>query len=737
MPAINIRNIPGGVYIPTTSFTYCKIVITADDGTDYTVMDTYSGSEDSNFVIQPPTVVRYVTEKIGRFTLSLINDEGRFLNVFNGGEIVKFYADSEDATTLIFYAKIDNVNYGLNDNYGFFVEIDGRAYPEIIDKFITGIEVAATADISLAGILHEFYNDVTLVFWDGNSWNEGIYNSSDDSVTFGGLCSYISHFKFDGDSSDERSTTTGTDANITYTSGKINSGASFNGTSSSINIGNRSFVGNYFSLCGWFKPTSLSSTRCLIDAQGTETDNNRIVVELSGGKLKVTLNDSNYDSNSNKKVYSGSTTLSTNIWYHYTITWDGTTLKLYINGNEETPTKTDDDSITLTNTNRLIFFGAYTSYINFYSGMIDDFRFYSDVLTSSEIGTLYLMQNIDFPTELINMTYQDAKGYNVVTEICKRVNLDCYLHHDGTKWYLRTFVQESIINSNASAAFGVNLIAVDNFGRETTQIFNRVKTYGKTESDNILLIRTKQDLSSQSNFWIKDRIVSAGELETMDEVSEKAEYELSNGINISPNGTITCLCNPYIYPGDIISVSVPYCNIDGNYKVYGFTHTFGFPFSTAIELVSKSDKLIDIFLPKVDAESFITPLTNPNNMQDSYTIYFDESPSLVNLSDTEIVDGKLRLESGKTTGTVITNILEMDYDITTVELRRYENYSTGQDTYVVTSDGGITWEPYEAANGETHTFGTPGRKIGVRMTLNRDSTSDPSPAYESICLLMK
>ena len=162
MPVVNVGSNRGQIFIPTNAGVYSKVVITDDSDVDYTVLDTYGGSANDNHIIGDVSITRVVTDKIGAFDFLLSNDGGRFLNKFNGGEVVKFYVDETDATTEIFRGRIDNVKYGLNNNTGFTISIDGRDYPELIDKTITGIEAAAQSDISLAGILNEFYSDITL-----------------------------------------------------------------------------------------------------------------------------------------------------------------------------------------------------------------------------------------------------------------------------------------------------------------------------------------------------------------------------------------------------------------------------------------------------------------------------------------------------------------------------------------------------------------------------------------------
>jgi hypothetical protein len=522
----------GGIFIPTVSDVKARITIVDDDSVTHTLMDTNTGDEADNHIISA-SITRTVTDTLGSFKFRIANDGGRFLRTFDGGETVNVYADRTDATTLIFRGKVDNVNYGMDLRDGFFIELDGRGFPELIDRTITGTESAATADIGLAGIFDEFFSDITLAFWNGSAWAEATYDADEDTVDW--------------------------------------------------------------------SPAA--------------------------------------------------------------------------------PT---------------------------------------------------------FPSTLINMTYQNKKGWSVVTEICKRAGLDCYMEYDGSKWTLRTFVQNSITNPQANVAYGVNLRGLNEFGVDNAEIVNRVIVYGKTVSDNILLLKTENDTSSQSELWIKDRIFKASDLETMDEVQDKADFELSQGIDATDSGRFDTLMIPELRPGDLMNASVPYCNVDGTYKVQRLTHNLGKPFTTNVEVSKKIRGVKDIFIPKVNVDEFIGALANPNNMTDSYTVYFSESPTqMLSLENVEEVDGKLRLQSGETTGIAISKTYTADNNATECELRRYENFETNNDKYYVSNDGGDTWERYGIGEGNVHTFTTTGQTLAFKIEMARTAAGDTSPSYEAICLLYK
>ena len=535
MPVKSLKVKSAGIWIPTTYSTYYKIIITDDNSVDYTVADTYGGAEANNYLISA-TMERKVTDGICSFRLTLANDGGRYMNKFDGGELVRFYADTTDATTCIFGGKIDDVSYGVDTGNGFTVSISGRVYPEFIDKRVTATFAAAGGDDAIGNIIYNNFSGVVFTFWNGSAWSTATYDS------------------------------------------------------------------------------------------GTET-----------------------------------------------VSWD--------------PAASN------------------------------------------------------FPSDTVNLSFQDKKGWSSIAEICGQLGLECYIDYDDSTsdWILRTFISGGITNANAGIAYGINLLRLSGYGRDTSEAYNKVKVFGKTESDNIILLKTEENSASQTDLWIKDKVINDSNLTTMDEVQDKANYELSEGIATTKSGRAEIIGISTLRPGDTVSCSIPYSNVDQTVTIKSFSHKFSDTFTTSVELSKKIKKIGDLFLPKVNPDDFLSGGTNLNDMKGSYTVFFDESTSVMTHTDDNNVElnGKLQLASDATYGESISDTYTADDDVTECEFRRYENYSTDDDTYYVSNNGGLTWEQYQAETGATHTFAVPGKQLKFKMILRRDATTDPSPAYESVCMLYK
>ena len=164
-----------------------KVVIKDDKGTLHTLINTYSGSTSENYIITG-TVTRPLTDKLGSFNFTLINDGGRFYDSFNGGEDVYIYIDADDASTEIMRGKVDNVLYNLNLASGFTVKIMGRDFPEFVDKTVTGIDVSSKVALAIARLLYKNYPSIKLAYKRTTSDISYVtYHESSDTITWTGI----------------------------------------------------------------------------------------------------------------------------------------------------------------------------------------------------------------------------------------------------------------------------------------------------------------------------------------------------------------------------------------------------------------------------------------------------------------------------------------------------------------------------------------------------------------------
>jgi Laminin G domain. len=163
--------------------------------------------------------------------------------------------------------------------------------------------------------------------------------------------------------------------------GRFGRALSFDGTNDRVDIPDHNALDltTGMPLQAWVRPTTNTGWRtALIKERG----NNGHIYAL-------------YSSNGNTPIaetftggnYRGATApnpLTLNTWTHLTTTYDGTTLRLYLNGTQVSSTPTTGS---LENTNGALRIGGHSVWGEYFAGLIDEVRIYNRALTPTEIQT--------------------------------------------------------------------------------------------------------------------------------------------------------------------------------------------------------------------------------------------------------------------------------------------------------------------------------------------------------------
>lgn len=203
----------------------------------------------------------------------------------------------------------------------------------------------------------------------------------------------VSYWKLDessGNASDSVGSNTLTNNNgVTYSAGKLGNGANFvDASSQSLSATALSLVTNAWTFGGWFNPSATdTSNKTFFSYAPTSGSINKIQIEgLVSGNIRCLAFNS---SGTLCKDYRTTVNLSASVWSHVAMTWDGSTLKVYINGIESGVTKVTDTSLTNTNTSRSFALGQEVSSTNYWNGSIDEVGVWSRALTADEVSQLY------------------------------------------------------------------------------------------------------------------------------------------------------------------------------------------------------------------------------------------------------------------------------------------------------------------------------------------------------------
>ncbi|MFA7202076.1 MAG: LamG domain-containing protein, partial [Candidatus Paceibacterota bacterium] len=165
--------------------------------------------------------------------------------------------------------------------------------------------------------------------------------------------------------------------------GKINGSIRFNSLSDYINVGSNIILRptTAFSLSFWFKPYSLNPATWyyFFGFSNWNTEFSLIKNNDVNNTLHFAVNTGTVTAVGKPNPFS-----SFNDWYHITVSYDGSFMKIYLNG-----VMTNDSAKT-----GLVVYGGTVAYIaksynDYLSGELDDFRFYNRALSKAEVLSIY------------------------------------------------------------------------------------------------------------------------------------------------------------------------------------------------------------------------------------------------------------------------------------------------------------------------------------------------------------
>jgi fibronectin type 3 domain-containing protein len=181
---------------------------------------------------------------------------------------------------------------------------------------------------------------------------------------------------------------TGTIANATWTTaGKYGNALSFNGTNSWVTIADSASLDltTGMTLEAWVNPTAINGWECVLLKQDTNdlayalyADNNG---NDTGGPRRpiVSIKES-----STTYWTPGSAQLALNTWVFLTATYDGSTLKMYVNG---TLASSLAQSGSINTSSGVLRIGGDSLWGEYFNGLIDNIRIYNNALTQAQIQT--------------------------------------------------------------------------------------------------------------------------------------------------------------------------------------------------------------------------------------------------------------------------------------------------------------------------------------------------------------
>lgn len=350
----------------------------------------------------------------------------------------------------------------------------------------------------------------------------------------------------------------------------------------------------------------------------------------------------------------------------------------------------------------------------------------------SDAGT-----NVTYTASTMNVSmspkFRDSTAALAVSEVAKKAGHDFYV---DSNLALQHFVKNSRTNFNEGAIHGMNLKSLS-IGTDARRVKNFVRVYGANvdNTTNVVIVKTASDSASQISHGRKDLVVQDSSLASHDAAQEKADSELSVSKDNPQIGSVYCMGLPSLLPGQLFRVSSPYDNVNGFYKaidiLYRINISEGFTSTIAIEKFPVFSESVVARLNRERSDSASFNVTSP--FIDSFVITFSETIPQVTLSNSEILNGRLKITTGSQ-GTAISKIYKANQKVNEAQIR-----VSGKDLLVskfyVSDDAGLNLV-LAVPDVQTIAFPSSGDDIQLKIELISDS-NNVDPQLEAIGVILK
>ena len=170
----------------------------------------------------------------------------------------------------------------------------------------------------------------------------------------------------------------GTTSNTTWATGKFGKALQFNGTGALVTIPNATALqlSTGMTLEAWVNPSAVTSTWEDVIYKGNDN------YYLEATSTNASKPDAGLIAGGSYADAVGTAKLTANTWAYLTETYDGSTLRLYVNGTQVASTAHTGTIATSTNSLQI---GGDTIYSQYFAGLIDEVRIYNVALTAAQI----------------------------------------------------------------------------------------------------------------------------------------------------------------------------------------------------------------------------------------------------------------------------------------------------------------------------------------------------------------
>ncbi len=329
--------------------------------------------------------------------------------------------------------------------------------------------------------------------------------------------------------------------------------------------------------------------------------------------------------------------------------------------------------------------------------------------------TGYTYTNVSSSLVSPTVNWNNKPFWECIFDLCKLAlasgRFDAYVDDDLDFHF---FEENSIENNDEAIVWNDTMINTEGLGTQSLTQRNKIIVYG--EAGGLPVIST-------SGTGDKEEVLFDSKTNKIDMASELGAAELILKNQTPVEGKANAFILPSLSPGDKIWITNPNFKIQGQYKIYKFTHKF--PIERTECFIQTSRQLPHLFKKRIENELALQTVTNPFKMKNTLiSLVFDSSDEITTKdSNVTISDGIIKLSSG-VEGT-FTVTMSSNSAITSIHLQVKGSALVGTK-YEFSTDGGETPSTIDP---DLEISVPSGTSIWLRVSLNSADTE-----IDSLCV---
>jgi hypothetical protein len=319
----------------------------------------------------------------------------------------------------------------------------------------------------------------------------------------------------------------------------------------------------------------------------------------------------------------------------------------------------------------------------------------------------------------VTFMFNDVPFGDAIAAICEASGWDCFI---PATLIVKFFLSGTLENRVDVIADDYNLMEVSDFAANQQPIKNKIRVMGGTV-DGIQIIYTANDFASQSSsLGIRATTVSDDGIVTMDAAKAYGDFLLTQQKDAQLEGNVKAVLMATIQPGEMMRIVAPFDTVPpAKYRIKRYKDEWDENGDYTTATINKeARKVSSVLRDRIQREYHNTKASaNPFDLDFAEIETFSTDTGLH--SDTEIVDGVLKLQAGKSTGTwksVALSTIDGN-NVTDISIGISSNNPPGV-SIEVSVDNELNWDVI--SRDQKLDEGYVGSSIVVKITLTGEAT---------------